>query len=115
MAYKFSHLDHLESEAVYIIREVAAQFQKPMLLFSGGKDSMLILHLAWKAFYPARIPFPIVHVDTGHNFEETIIYRDKMAKKYEVNLVVGYVQDAIDSGKVKEETGINSSRNWFQS
>ncbi|MBT7040027.1 MAG: sulfate adenylyltransferase subunit CysD, partial [Bacteroidetes bacterium] len=115
MAYKFSHLDHLESEAVYIIREVAAQFQKPMLLFSGGKDSMLILHLAWKAFYPARIPFPIVHVDTGHNFEETIVYRDKMAKKYEVNLVVGYVQDAIDSGKVKEETGINSSRNWFQS
>ncbi|MBL6963299.1 MAG: sulfate adenylyltransferase subunit CysD [Bacteroidetes bacterium] len=115
MAYTFSHLDHLESEAIFVIREVAAQFQKPMLLFSGGKDSMLILHLAWKAFYPARIPFPIVHVDTGHNFEETIEYRNRMADKYEVNLVVGYVQDSIDSGKVEEETGINSSRNWLQS
>jgi sulfate adenylyltransferase subunit 2 len=115
MTYTLSHLDQLESEAVYVIREVAAQFQKPMLLFSGGKDSMLILHLAWKAFQPARVPFPIVHIDTGHNFEETIEYRDRIAEKYEVNLVVGAVQDTIDAGKVQEETGINASRNWFQS
>ncbi|MFC2114015.1 sulfate adenylyltransferase subunit CysD [Bacteroidota bacterium] len=115
MKYSLSHLDQLESEAVYVIREVAAQFEKPMLLFSGGKDSMLILHLAWKAFYPARIPFPIVHIDTGHNFQETLVYRDNMVKKYEVNLVVGFVQETIDTGKVKEETGVNASRNWFQS
>ncbi|MEA3496482.1 MAG: sulfate adenylyltransferase subunit CysD [Bacteroidota bacterium] len=115
MDYILSNLEQLESEAVFVIREIATQFEKPMLLFSGGKDSMLMLHLAQKAFYPARIPFPIVHVDTGHNFKETIEYRDKMAKKYEVELVVGLVQDSIDAGKVKEETGINSSRNYLQS
>jgi len=115
MDYLLSNLDQLESEAIFVIREVAAQFEKPMLLYSGGKDSMLCLHLAYKAFKPARIPFPIVHIDTGHNFQETLDYRDRMAKKYEVNLVVGLVQDSIDSGKVKEETGINASRNWLQS
>lgn len=115
MDYTLSHLEYLESEAVFIIREVASQFERPMLLFSGGKDSMIMLHLANKAFAPARIPFPIVHIDTGHNFKETIEYRDIMANKYEVNLIVGYVQDTIDAGKVVEETGINSSRNWLQS
>ncbi|HPD63915.1 MAG TPA: sulfate adenylyltransferase subunit CysD [Bacteroidia bacterium] len=115
MSYTLSHLDHLESEAVFVIREAASVFSKPMLLFSGGKDSMVLLHLAWKAFLPARIPFPIVHIDTGHNFQETLDYRDEMVKKYEVQLVVGYVQDTIDSGKVKDETGVNASRNWLQS
>jgi sulfate adenylyltransferase subunit 2 len=115
MNYTLSHLDYLESEAVFVIREVASQFQRPMLLFSGGKDSMLCLHLAYKAFYPARIPFPIVHIDTGHNFDETLEYRDRMAKKYEVQLVVGSVQESIDKGRVKEEKGVNQSRNWLQS
>ncbi len=115
MDYLLSNLDQLESEAVFIIREVATQFEKPMLLFSGGKDSMMCLHLAWKAFHPARIPFPIVHIDTGHNFQETIEYRNRMAEKYEVDLVAGMVQDTIDAGKAKDETGINASRNWIQS
>lgn len=115
MSYTLSHLDHLESEAVFVIREAAATFNNPMLLFSGGKDSMVLLHLAWKSFLPARIPFPIVHIDTGHNFQETLDYRDEMVKKYEVQLIVGYVQETIDSGKVKEEKGVNASRNWLQS
>jgi sulfate adenylyltransferase subunit 2 len=115
MSYSLTHLDHLESEAIFVIREAASVFNKPMVLFSGGKDSMVLLHLAWKAFKPARIPFPIVHIDTGHNFEETLTYRDWIAEKYEVNLHVGLVQETIDSGKVKEEKGVNASRNWLQS
>jgi sulfate adenylyltransferase subunit 2 len=115
MTYTLTNLQQLESEAVFIIREVAAQFDRPGLLFSGGKDSMLMLHLAWKAFYPARIPFPVIHIDTGHNFQETLDYRDEMVKKYEVNLIVGLVQESIDKGRVKEETGMYASRNALQS
>jgi sulfate adenylyltransferase subunit 2 len=115
MDYTLSNLQQLESEAVFVIREVAAQFERPALLFSGGKDSMVMLHLAWKAFYPARIPFPILHIDTGHNFQETLDYRDEIAKKYEVQLLVGLVQESIDTGRVKEETGLFASRNMLQS
>ena len=112
--YLLTHLDELESEAIFIIRELAANFEHPALLFSGGKDSILLSHLARKAFYPARIPFPFIHIDTGHNFQETIEFRDELVKKLEVKLIVGSVQEAIDSGLVKEETGLNSSRNLLQ-
>ncbi len=111
----FSHLDELESEAIYIIREVAALFENPALLFSGGKDSLVMLHLAMKAFYPAKIPFVVLHIDTGHNFPETLIFRDALIKKHKLNLLVAYVQDSIDSGRVKEEKGIYASRNYLQS
>ena len=109
-----THLRNLEAESVYILREVAAQFGKPCILFSGGKDSIVLTYLAYKAFYPARIPFPLVHIDTGHNFQETLTYRDELVKKLGVDLVVGYVQDSIDKGKVREETGYNASRNKLQ-
>lgn len=108
------YLDELENEAVYILREVAAQFDKPVLLFSGGKDSILLVHLAIKAFYPAPVPFPLMHIDTGHNFIETIDFRDKLVAKYGLNLHVEYVQDAIDSKLVEEETGKYASRNALQ-
>jgi len=101
MNYQLSHLRELEAESIYILREVAAQFEKPVLMFSGGKDSILMVHLAMKAFYPARIPFPLLHVDTGHNFPETIEFRDNMVKKLGAKLVVGHVQTAIDSGMVR--------------
>ncbi len=104
----------LEAEAIYIIREVVAQFEKPVLLFSGGKDSITLLHLAMKAFYPAKIPFPLLHVDTGHNFPETIDFRDKLVAQYDLELIVEHVQDNIDAGVVKEETGKYSSRNQLQ-
>lgn len=104
----------LESEAVYIFREVVAQFEKPVLLFSGGKDSITLVRLAQKAFYPAKIPFPLLHVDTGHNFPETIEFRDNLAKELGVELIVRNVQDNIDAGKVKEETGKYASRNMLQ-
>ena len=94
--YTINHLRELESEAIFVIREVAAQFEKPALLFSGGKDSILMTHLAKKAFYPARIPFPLIHIDTGHNFPETIEFRDNLVKNLGVTLVVGSVQEAID-------------------
>ncbi|PSR06098.1 MAG: sulfate adenylyltransferase small subunit, partial [Bacteroidetes bacterium SW_10_40_5] len=113
--YKLTHLQELEAEAIYIIREVAAQFEKPVLLFSGGKDSVLVLHLAYKAFYPARIPFPIMHIDTGHNFEETIQFRDYVVNAYEADLKVRKVQDTIDAGRAREEKGANASRNKIQS
>ncbi len=113
--YTLSHLEQLEAESIYVLREVAAQFENPMLLFSGGKDSVVVLHLAYKAFYPARIPFPIVHVDTGHNFQETIDFRDKVIDSYDAELMVKYVQDSIDQGRVKEEKGANASRNKLQS
>jgi sulfate adenylyltransferase subunit 2 len=104
----------LEDEAIYIIREVAAQFEKPALLFSGGKDSITLVHLARKAFFPARVPFPMLHIDTGHNFEETIEFRDWLAKHTGMQLIVRYVQDSIDKGLVQEETGKYASRNVLQ-
>ncbi len=104
----------LESEAIHIFREVVAQFEKPVLLFSGGKDSITLVRLAQKAFYPAKIPFPLMHIDTGHNFPETIEFRDRLAKELGVELIVRNVQDNIDSGKVKEETGRYASRNMLQ-
>ncbi|UNY97212.1 sulfate adenylyltransferase subunit 2 [Zhouia spongiae] len=108
------HLQTLEEESIYIIREVAAQFQKPVLLFSGGKDSITMAHLAKKAFYPAKIPFPFLHIDTGHNFPETIEFRDRLMEELGVELIVRYVQDSIDQNKVKEETGKYASRNSLQ-
>jgi sulfate adenylyltransferase subunit 2 len=107
-------LKELESESIYVIREVAAQFEKPVLLFSGGKDSIVMAHLACKAFYPASIPFPFLHIDTGHNFEETITYRDALAGRLGVKLIVGSVQESIDTGRAVEETGYNASRNKLQ-
>jgi len=107
-------VDALESEAIYIFREVVAQFEKPVLLFSGGKDSITLVRLAQKAFYPAKIPFPLMHIDTGHNFPETIEFRDKLTKELGVELIVRNVQDNIDSGRVKEETGRYASRNILQ-
>ena len=104
----------LESEAIYIFREVVAQFENPVLLFSGGKDSISLVRLAQKAFHPAKIPFPLLHVDTGHNFPETIEFRDRLAEELGLKLIVRYVQDAIDDGKVIEETGKYSSRNILQ-
>ena len=112
--YTINHIRELESESIYVIREVAAQFQKPALLFSGGKDSILMTHLAKKAFYPARIPFPLIHIDTGHNFPETIEFRDRLVNDLGITLIIGFVQEAIDKGMVREETGINASRNSLQ-
>lgn len=108
------HINTLESESIFIFREVVAQFKKPVLLFSGGKDSITLVRLAQKAFYPAKIPFPLMHIDTGHNFPETIEFRDKLVKELGVELIVRNVQDTIDAGKVKEETGRYSSRNILQ-
>ncbi|MFD0760701.1 sulfate adenylyltransferase subunit CysD [Lutibacter aestuarii] len=108
------HINALENEAIYIFREVAAQFERPVLLFSGGKDSITLVRLAQKAFYPAKIPFPLMHIDTGHNFPETIEFRDKLVEELGVELIVRHVQDSIDQGKVKEETGRYSSRNMLQ-
>lgn len=104
----------LEDEAIYIIREAAAQFEKPALLFSGGKDSITLVRLAQKAFYPGKVPFPLVHIDTGHNFEETIIFRDWLVKEVGLELIVGYVQDDINAKRAVEETGKFSSRNGLQ-
>ena len=112
--YHKTHLDQLESEAIYIMREVAAQFERPVLLFSGGKDSITMVHLARKAFHPARIPFPLMHVDTGHNFPETIEFRDRLVESIDADLLVSHVQDAIDAGRVVEETGPHASRNGLQ-
>ncbi|HXI00358.1 MAG TPA: sulfate adenylyltransferase subunit CysD [Sphingobacteriaceae bacterium] len=108
------YLDQLEAEAIHILREVAGQFEKPALLFSGGKDSITLVRLAEKAFRPGKFPFPLVHIDTGHNFPETIEYRDDMINRIGEKLIVGYVQDSIDQGKVVEQTGKNASRNALQ-
>jgi len=108
------YLDHLEAEAIYILREVAGQFEKPALLFSGGKDSITLVHLAKKAFRPGKFPFPLVHIDTGHNFPETITFRDSLIEDLGEKLIVGYVQDSIDQGKVVEQKGKNASRNALQ-
>lgn len=107
-------INALENEAIYIFREVAAQFKKPVLLFSGGKDSITLVRLAQKAFYPAKIPFPLMHIDTGHNFPETIEFRDRLVEELGLELIVRNVQDSIDEGKVKEESGRYSSRNMLQ-
>lgn len=112
--YTVTHLNQLESEAIFVFRETAAQFEKPVLLFSGGKDSIVMIHLARKAFWPARIPFPLLHIDTGHNFRETMDYRDNLVSDIGANLVVGSVQKAIDEGRVVEEKGQNASRNALQ-
>ncbi|MDA3953741.1 MAG: sulfate adenylyltransferase subunit CysD [Bacteroidales bacterium] len=109
-----NHLRELESEAVYIMREVASQFENMALLFSGGKDSIVMVHLAEKAFYPVKIPFTLVHIDTGHNFDETIVFRDNLVERLGAELVVGSVQKSIDEGKVSEETGYYASRNIAQ-
>lgn len=113
-SYYLSHFQELESEAIYVIREVVAQFENPVLLFSGGKDSIVLAYLSRKAFYPARIPFPLLHIDTGHNFPETMEYRDWLIQELDVKLVVGSVQESIDQGRVVEETGYNASRNALQ-
>ncbi len=112
--YTMKHLRELESESIFVLREVAAQFERPALLFSGGKDSIVMFYLAVKAFWPAKVPFTLLHVDTGHNFQETLDFRDDLAKHYGAKLVVRYVQDNIDSGKVTEEKGFNASRNVLQ-
>lgn len=110
MSLSLNHLKTLESEAIYVIREAAAQFQNPCILFSGGKDSIAVTYLAKKAFYPAAIPFPLIHIDTGHNFPETIAYRDQLVAKLGVRLIVGSVQESIDKARVAEEKGFNASR-----
>ena len=112
--YHLSHLDQLESEAIFVLRETAAQFENPALLFSGGKDSIVMAWLARKAFWPARMPFPLVHIDTGHNFHETIAFRDEFVDKIRANLIVGSVQASIDAGRVVEENGPAASRNKLQ-
>ena len=110
-----AHLKELENEAIFVMREVAAQFEKKVILFSGGKDSIVLVHLAKKAFWPARIPFSLLHIDTGHNFEETLFFRDELARELGVELIVKYVEESIKKGRVAEETGINASRNKAQS
>lgn len=112
--YKLNHIRQLESESIHIMREVAAQFENPVLMFSGGKDSITMARLAQKAFWPGNIPFPFLHVDTGHNFDETIRFRDQLIEDLGVELIVAKVQDSIDEGRVKEETGPNASRNKLQ-
>jgi len=112
--YYLNYLDELESEAIYVLREVWAQFQNPVILFSGGKDSIVVTHLAKKAFFPSKIPFALMHVDTGHNFPETIKFRDDLVKDLGVNLIVGSVQESIDQGRVAEERGKNATRNALQ-
>ena len=113
-SYSLTHLEELEAEAIYVIREVFAQFDNPAILFSGGKDSIVVAHLARKAFWPAKIPFPFVHIDTGHNFPETMAFRNQLIEDLGVQLVVGSVQESIDEGAVVEETGMNASRNALQ-
>ena len=112
--YQLTHLKELEAESIYVIREVVAQFENPVLLFSGGKDSIVCYHLARKAFYPANVPFPLMHIDTGHNFDELYEFRDQLIKETNGNLIIESVQKSIDEGKVVEEKGINSSRNKLQ-
>jgi sulfate adenylyltransferase subunit 2 len=112
--YSLSQLEVLEAESIHIMREVAAEFERPVLLFSGGKDSIVMLALAERAFWPARIPFPVMHVDTGHNFPEVLDYRDRRVAEAGVKLVVASVQESIDKGRVSEETGRWASRNRLQ-
>ncbi len=113
-SHKRNTLDILEAEAIYVIREVAAQFERPVMLFSGGKDSIVMSFLAVKSFHPGKIPFPMLHIDTGHNFGETLVYRDAWMKTLAANLIVRHVADSIKTGRVAEESGINPSRNAAQ-
>jgi sulfate adenylyltransferase subunit 2 len=113
-SYELTHLQALEAESVYIFREVAAVFERPGLLFSGGKDSVVMLHLAAKAFWPAPVPFPVMHVDTGHNFDEVLAFRDRTVHEMGLRLIVGSVQEDIDAGRSVEETGPRASRNRLQ-
>jgi sulfate adenylyltransferase subunit 2 len=113
-SYNLTHLKQLEAEAIFIFREVAAQFEKPALLFSGGKDSIVMVHLAQKAFWPAKMPFPLVHIDTGHNFQETLDFRDEMVERVGARLIIRTVQESIDKGRAVEEKGPNPSRNALQ-
>jgi sulfate adenylyltransferase subunit 2 len=112
--YQLNHLKELEAEAIFVIREVAAQFERPVLLFSGGKDSIVLVHLSQKAFSPANFPFPLLHIDTGHNFEETLQFRDALVRKFNAKLIIGSVQESINDGRVVEEFGYNASRNVLQ-
>jgi len=114
LSYKIRHLEQLESEAIFVLRETAAQFERPVILFSGGKDSIVVARLAQKAFWPARPPMPFMHVDTGHNFPETIEFRDRFIADIGGKLIVASVQDSIDQGRAVEETGPNASRNALQ-
>ena len=113
-SYRVNHIQQLESEAIFVLREVAAQFDNPVMMFSGGKDSIVMAHLASKAFHPAKLPFPLLHVDTGHNFVETINYIDEFVKNIDARLIVAKVQDSIDQGRVIEEKGQFASRNALQ-
>jgi sulfate adenylyltransferase subunit 2 len=113
-SYLRSHLKQLEAEAIHVLREVAAQFTRPVLLFSGGKDSIVMAHLARRAFTPGKIPFPLLHIDTGHNFPETLVFRDNLIEQLDAQLIVRYVQDSIDQGRVVEEKGPTASRNALQ-
>jgi sulfate adenylyltransferase subunit 2 len=115
MSYEIEHLRALESEAIHVIREVAAELERGVILFSGGKDSAVVLHLARKAFWPGALPFPVLHVDTGHNFPEVLAYRDRMIAEVGARLIVAFVQESIDRGRVVEENGPRSSRNRLQS
>lgn len=114
MSLQITHLDALEAESIHIIREAVAESERPVLLFSGGKDSALMLRLAVKAFYPARLPLPVMHVDTGHNFVEVLDFRDRTVAELDAELIVASVQEAIDEGRVTEETGASASRNRLQ-
>src|SRR2546421_8979484 len=114
LLFERNHLDWLESEAIYILREVAGQCHNPVLFFSGGKDSIVLLRLAEKAFRPGKFPFPLMHIDTGHNFPEVLEFRDRMVERLGERLIVASVQESIDSGRVAEETGPRSSRNRLQ-
>jgi sulfate adenylyltransferase subunit 2 len=114
MSYRLEHLEELEAESIFVLREAFAQFENPCILFSGGKDSIVVAHLAVKAFYPAKIPFPLVHIDTGHNFDETIAFRDKLVQKIGAQLVIGSVQEAIDNGLAQDEKGVHATRNTAQ-
>jgi len=112
--YYLNYIDELEAEAIFVLREVAAQFQNPVILFSGGKDSIVVAHLAKKAFYPGKIPFAFMHIDTGHNFPETIEFRNRLITNFNARLIVGLVQESIDKGRVAEEKGKNATRNSLQ-
>jgi sulfate adenylyltransferase subunit 2 len=114
MSYRLEHLEELEAESIFVLREAFAQFENPCILFSGGKDSIVVTHLAVKAFYPAKIPFPLVHIDTGHNFDETIAFRDELVEKIGAQLVIGSVQEAIDNGLAQDEKGVHATRNTAQ-
>lgn len=114
MKYYLNYLDELESEAIFILREVWAQFENPVILFSGGKDSIVVTHLAKKAFYPAKIPYSLMHIDTGHNFPETILFRDELVKELGIKIMIVSVQESIDNGRVTEEKGKHATRNSLQ-